>query len=60
VFHLEPTKTTVEQIVTHCGDELTQSSFIQSRDGIVKAHDHIYDQANSVMAGVLKQITGRQ
>lgn len=59
-FHLESTKTTVEQIVTHCGGELTQSFFIQSRDGIINAPDHIYDQANCVMAGILKQITGRQ
>jgi GMP synthase-like glutamine amidotransferase len=58
-FHLESTPDSVEQIVEHCGDELVESTFVQSRRTILDSPPEQYQQANNAMATILRQLTGR-
>ncbi|MCC5812864.1 MAG: type 1 glutamine amidotransferase [Ectothiorhodospiraceae bacterium] len=52
-FHLETTPASARDIVLHCGDELCQAPFVQSRSDILSAPMASYEAINAVMADLL-------
>jgi len=58
-FHLESTPESVDQMVKYCGEELTEGTFVQNRQEILKAIPRQYDDANHAMEMILRQLTGR-
>ncbi|MBK8186217.1 MAG: gamma-glutamyl-gamma-aminobutyrate hydrolase family protein [Cellvibrio sp.] len=56
-FHLETTPESLNQIATHCGDELVAGEFIQSADEMKKASQADFDSINHLMVQLLDFIT---
>lgn len=56
-FHLETTPESLNQIATHCADELVPNEFVQSADDMQKASQADFDGINRLMVQVLEFIT---
>jgi GMP synthase-like glutamine amidotransferase len=59
-FHLETTPESLNQITSHCGDELVAGEFIQSADEMKKASQADFDSINHLMVLLLDFITRKQ
>lgn len=56
-FHLETTPESLNQITTHCADELVSGEFVQSADNMQKASQANFNGINQLMIKVLEFIT---
>ncbi|MFA7554975.1 MAG: type 1 glutamine amidotransferase [Spongiibacteraceae bacterium] len=52
-FHLETTKTSAQEIVKHCKDELVDGEYIQSESAILSATQEQYSSINHLMGNIL-------
>ncbi len=52
-FHLETTAESAAEIIQHCGDELIEQPFIQSRSALLATADDHYQTVNRLMAEIL-------
>lgn len=58
-FHLESTRESIEQIITHCADELVEAPYIQSREEIQRRSDLIAP-SNDLMGAILDRLVAAE
>lgn len=54
--HLESTPETVQELVTHCGAQLTPQGYVQSAERILAAEPQHYRQMNAVLGDLLERL----
>ncbi|HEY0602415.1 MAG TPA: type 1 glutamine amidotransferase [Herpetosiphonaceae bacterium] len=57
-FHLEATPESVQMLIEHCADELTEGPYIQTRDAIFSQQEH-FAQINQAMDDILLGLCAR-
>jgi len=56
-FHLEYTQDSIEKMLTHCADELTDGPFVQTSDRIVEGYNHL-PETKTLLWSLLDRLFG--
>lgn len=57
--HLESTPETVQELVTHCGAQLTPQAYVQSAEQILAAGPERYREMNATLGALLEALVSR-
>jgi GMP synthase (glutamine-hydrolysing) len=57
-FHMESTSESIEDLITHCGDELTEGSYVQTPPEIRSANSNIHS-INTALSRLLDHLPAR-